>query len=337
MGQYNVEIPEVQELIHIAIAITPTGLADSNIVDHTTTYYSEVIDYFTPFIKQSLIKELEKRLPEKYAHVKMDACGYYFDSDNQIIKNKNYHQLNWTKINHIESLLDELQEFADTTNFRAFYSNHKEYYNEQIDLFKNQSPIQKQWDWLEERFPQKYDNYWITFSPLVGGSHSTNRFINKDFKQTVMFVQSGISSDKYSEKIKEGLMTRVVFTEIDHNYVNPTSYKFHSEIKDIFKDRNHWTTEGSWTDSYKSELSVFNEYMTWSVFSLYAYDNFDKQDFEIINRRVENQMDNYRGFYEFSAFNRKLLSLYKTQNPDQIEELYPSILDWCRNKIVNQH
>lgn len=335
-GKSKIEVPEVQELVHIAIAITQTGLADSNMVNHTTGYYKEVLDHFKPFMNESLIKELDKKLPDRYAHIKMDACGYYFDSTNRIVKNKNYNQLNWSSKNYIDPLLNELQEFADKTDFREFYSDHKDYYAGQVTLLENQSPVQKQWDWLEQKFPQRYDNYWITFSPLVGGSHSTNRFITDDFKQTVMFVQGGIDSDRYSERVKEGLMTRVVFTEIDHNYVNPTSDKFANDIKTIFKNRNDWTTLGSWADSYNSELSVFNEYMTWAVFSLYACDNFNSQDFETINQRVENQMDNYRGFHEFSSFNRKLLSLYKEQRPRQIVELYPPILDWCKNKIANR-
>ena len=335
-GKSKIEIPEVQELVHIAIAITHTGLDDSNMVNHTTGYYQEVLDHFKPFKNESLIKELDKNLPSKYAHVKMDACGYYFDSTNHIVKNENYNQLNWSSKNYIDPLLDQLQEFSDKSNFREFYSAHKGYYAEQITLLEKQSPVQKQWDWLEQKFPQRYDNYWITFSPLVGGSHSTNRFITDDFKQTVMFVQGGINSKEYSDKVIEGLMTRVVFTEIDHNYVNPTSDRFANEIKDIFKNREHWTTIDSWADSYKSELSVFNEYMTWAVFSLYASENFNAQDFETINHLVENQMDNYRGFNEFSRFNRKLLSLYKEQNPRQIEELYPLILDWCKIKIANK-
>ncbi|MEO1055206.1 MAG: DUF4932 domain-containing protein, partial [Bacteroidota bacterium] len=252
------------------------------------------------------------------------------------IKNENYKRLNWTSTNYIDPLIDELQAFADKTNFREFYATHNGYYLEQVELLENQSPIKKQWDWLEQRFPQRYDNYWITFSPLVGGSHSTNKFVTNDFKQTVMFVQGGITSDRYSEKVKEGLMTRVVFTEIDHNYVNPTSDKFAREIKTIFQGRNKWTTAGSWADGYSSELSVFNEYMTWSVFSLYAYDSFDSLDFEKINKRVENQMDNYRGFKTFSSFNQKMLSLYKEQQPKQIEELYPAILDWCRNEVADK-
>ncbi|MEO1054687.1 MAG: hypothetical protein AAFX87_28910, partial [Bacteroidota bacterium] len=84
-GKYKIEIPEVQELVHIAIAITPTGLADSNMVDHTTDYYQEVISHFKPFENEPLVKRINEKLPSLYAHVKMDACGYYFDANGKII------------------------------------------------------------------------------------------------------------------------------------------------------------------------------------------------------------------------------------------------------------
>lgn len=335
-GTHNVEIPEVQELVHIAIALTPTGIQDSNMVNHSTEYYQSVMEYFRPFINDPLIEKLDKKLAKRYHHIKMDACGYFFNSQNKIVKSKNYRQLNWTPLNYIDPLLDDLMAFSNKSNFREFFNSHREYYSDQEKLLEKQSPIKKQWRWLEERFPQRYDHYWITFSPLVGGNHSTNKFIVGDFKQTVMFVQSGHSSDRYSEKVKEGLMTRVVFTEIDHNYVNPTSEKFKKEIKTIFKNRDNWTTAGSWADYYQSELAVFNEYMTWSIFSLYAYDNFEEDDFQIINKKVESQMDDYRGFSKFSTFNSKMLSLYQIHQPTQVEDLYPLILKWCKNEIINK-
>ena len=76
---------------------------------------------------------------------------------------------------------------------------------------------------------------------------------------------------------------------------------------------------------------TFNEYMTWAVFNLYAYDNYQRQDFEIINDKVTKQMVNSRKFFRFKQFNEKLLELYKKRDQNQsLIGLYPKILDWAQ-------
>lgn len=45
-GRWTVGVPEVQELVHIIFALTPTGVADSNLVEHETDYYREVMKLY---------------------------------------------------------------------------------------------------------------------------------------------------------------------------------------------------------------------------------------------------------------------------------------------------
>ncbi|MBN8577002.1 MAG: DUF4932 domain-containing protein [Cytophagales bacterium] len=332
-NKWTIEVPEVQELIHIIIAITPTGENDLNMVQHDTKYYKNVMNYFQKYEGHEIVRKVNNLLKKgRYAHVKMDACGFFINEQGRIVKDKTYKQLNWSNINYVESLTSDLEDFSVKTKFREFYKSNLTFYNELIELMKIQMPIDKQWKWLEEMFPNKYDNYRITFSPLVNGSHSTNRFEADNFKQTVMFICGPITNPNWTDKIKEGLMTRVVFTEIDHNYVNPVSDKFKNEISKIFSSRTKWTS-GKDSKGYGSPISVFNEYMTWSVFNLYALDTFDESDFKTINERVEVQMSDWRGFSKFKEFNQKLVELYKNKNSGQsIVDLYPLIIDWCRHE-----
>jgi Domain of unknown function (DUF4932) len=335
-GKFSFEVPEVQELVHVIFAITKVGIADSNMVNHESLYYKEVMQHFAPFSNEPIVSKINNELDGsmfmsgtgKYARLKMDACGFYFDG-NSVKQDKTYPQLNWDDKNYIRKYVSELESFALKTNFRKFFEDHKAVYENQIVLSNKQMPIEEQWKWLEDRFPIKYQNYRITFSPLVNGSHSTNRFGSGDFKQTVMFICGPIESANLSEKVKEGLMTRVVFTEIDHNYVNPITDKYKKRIDKIFDDRKKWTASGD-AQNYGSPYSVFNEYMTWAVFTLYTYDNFSEEDFKVINKRAENQMINSRGFNKFKEFNKALLDLYKNRKPSQgIPDLYSPILDWC--------
>lgn len=337
-GKYSIEVPEVQELVHIIFAITDKGIADLDMVDHETAYYKEVMAHFGLFKEEAIVKTIGKKLtgnifmsgPGAYARLKMDACGFYFSND-KILKDSTYSHLNWDNKNHIDEYIPQIEAFAQKTQFRAFFERHQTYYRSLIEQANRQLEIEKQWQWLEQRFDQRYHHYRITFSPLVNGNHSTNRFADDDFWQTVMFICSPFDNPKLNPKVLDGLMVRIVLTEIDHNYVNPVTDSYLQEINRIFNDRQKWTS-GSVAKSYDSPYLVFNEYMTYAVFTLYAYDHFDPAVFEEINRRTEIQMTKNRGFVKYQAFNQKVLELYKTQNHKAIQELYPSILEWCKNQ-----
>lgn len=327
-GKFSFEIPEVQELVHIIIALTPTGIKDENMVEHEGGYYKSVTNYFEKYKSEPIIQKIDDVLKRgQYSVLKMDACGFVFDND-KIVKDGVYNKLSWDGGNYAEPFIKEFEHFAKISDFRKFYASNSSFYNEQMTKMEKQTPIGKQWKWLEKRFNSSYDNYRITFSPLVNGSHSTNKFMQDDFKQTVMFICGPIENSKFNDKVVEGLMTRIVFTEIDHNYVNPVSDVYRNDIDKSLKDIEKWATKDA-ISNYGNKYAVFNEYMTWGVFTLYALENFSNKDFEIINARTEKQMSEWRGFTKFKDFNHKLIELYKQSKKKNIETLYPTMLKWC--------
>lgn len=337
-GKVRISIPEVQELVHILFAITDKGISDSDMINHDGIYYQNVIKHFAPHAKEAIVSSLNSDLKggvfygSRYSRLKMDACGFYFKGDS-IVKDSTYSQLNWDNKNYIEPYIQRLEEFAVKTKFRAFYKQNQPYYDTLNYLMNIQMPVGKMWTWLEQRFSNKYDNYWITYSPLANGQQSTNHFEANNFKQCLMFLCGPFEDTLFSPIMQEALMSKVAFTEIDHNYVNPVSEKFKTEINEIFSNRNIWTA-GKSSNSYKTAESVFNEYMTYAVYILYVKDNFEKGDFEKIYKRTVNQMINGRGFVKFNFFTDQLLNLYRTQNKsNQIQDLYPTLLLWAKQVI----
>jgi Domain of unknown function (DUF4932) len=334
-GKTSISVPEVQELLHIIFAITEKGISDSDMINHDGIYYKEVIQHFQPYDNEPLIKSINKELKgglfygSHYSRLKMDACGFYFNGDS-IIKDSIYPQLNWDNKNYITPYVKQLEDFAMKTGFRNFYKKHQPYYDTLIKLMHAQMPVQKMWNWLEQRFPARYDNYWITFSPLANGQQSTNHFETDNFKQCVIFICGPFEDSTFSPVMEEGLMSKVAFTEIDHNYVNPISDSFKTAINELFADRTRWTA-GKSSNGYKTPLAVFNEYMTYATFILYFHDHFSKADFEKLYVRINNQMVNGRGFILFQEFTNELLNLYQsTKKPVAIPLLYPYLLQWCK-------
>ena len=339
-GKFGAEIPEVHELANVLVALSNVGRTDSNMVDMTTPYYKEVMSYFGQFDKHPAVKEMNAHLtkamePNTYGYyyaLKMNACGYDFNNDGAIVNRGFVRHMGFNSPGDpFETRSAVFADFAKVSNFRSFYQKHTTYYDSLVRLYKQLNPIDKMQTWLSKKFGFDYGSYYVYFSPLIGGAHATTRFSDNNFDQTFMFVCSAEMYYPDKKDISEMLNSRVVFTEIDHNFVNIVSDKFMSDINKAFQKRETWVkaegTQG--TDMYGSAYAVFNEYMTFAVYSLYCMDNFKKQDADEVIKRMEKLMSNGRGFRHFKAFNQQLIALYQKNKQTPMEEFYRQMLDWC--------
>jgi len=132
-------------------------------------------------------------------------------------------------------------------------------------------------------------------------------------------------------------MEREIFTEIIHNYVNPVSDNYIDEIGKAIPDYKQWNKQ---KNGYSSSISTFNEYMTWAIFSLYVMDNYQNNYLDEIISFQEDFMVAHRKFIFFKEFNQQLMELYTNmENKTQkiaIEDFYPAMLKWAREKSFNK-
>jgi hypothetical protein len=340
-GKSSVEIPEVHELANIMVALSTIGRLDSNMVDMTTGYHKKVLDYFLPFqhhpaielINQNITGVLDNKSYLYYYALKMNACGYMFDKENQIVNEGIVYKMGFPNSDDPFVIHKDLfADFARQANFRQFYSRHAPYYDSLIYAYTQLNPLDKMQHWLEDKFARRYGNYRITFSPLVNGAHSTNSFKDNGFEQTVMFVCAAQQYSKYSTAINEMINSRVVFTEIDHNFVNPVSDRYLAEINRAMADKGKWADKDLAQGFYASPYAIFNEYMTWAVFSLYCYDQFPEAEIEQYMPKMEKQMIKSRGFIKFKDFNQELISLYRNNPEVGVDAMYNHMLTWCENQ-----
>ncbi len=343
-GKTTVEIPEVSELVNVLVALHKDAKKDRNMIDSSTEYFQRIQEYFKPYKNHPMIDTIQKYISglryiesindsifsnesyRYYYRLKMNACAFNFDNNGTVKNNGNIRDMayGWSDFNAMkDSLL--MADFARVSNFRAFYKKEQPYYNSLIKTYSELNPIHTMREWLESKFDFSYDNFTVYFSPLVFGSHAAQRFEDNGFKQTIMFVAKAEKNEKIStiQNILEA--SRVLFTEIDHNYVNPVSDKFLDKIDARFATLKDWQ-KGEASSNYNSPYMIFNEYMTFALYSLYISDNYPAKEVAKFLPKMEELMANYRGFYKFKEFNRKMLSLYK-QNPSiTIHELYTAML-----------
>lgn len=344
-GNVTFEVPEVYELANIIWTLSPSGQRATDL-NKEGSYYEKVLNHFKPYRDHPIFNHLnfsDSLYGEKYYDFRENSFTFNFQGDKLVYDGPYYYVMGdeWDNFNSLfRMLLPDIEDFARKSKYREFYRRNQRFYQREIERQQQLMPLRNMWNWLEEEFPgRNYHSYKIIFSPLIGGSHSTQNFWTfntttyKWFAEIVMFVCGPGMYDKQqlSEKQKQGLLSGIVFTEIDHNYVNPVSYKFSETIDSIFSKRDIWA--GSGTSWYNNPVSVFNEYMTHSLFCLWVLDNYDKEIADFVITKREALMVERRKFSKFREFNRSLIELRQKNKSIKVVDLYPAIIEWCRNQI----
>ncbi|WP_293887385.1 MULTISPECIES: DUF4932 domain-containing protein [unclassified Sphingobacterium] len=339
-GKTTVEINEAQELVYIIFSITDFGKENPNMTKQNTEYFEEVKSHFTAFSDLPIVKKFDQQLRENltnYFLLAANVYGFKFKDDELIPTNiyifpakgvGNYQ----IKSNPIPAYKKELEEFIRKSGYRAFYKQHKPYYDSLRAAYEEYASIAEQKEWLEKRFNYKINSYRILTSPLIAGMNATHTFKYKGFKEILLFLPTLREDESWSPKFKKAINTRIIFTEIDHNYVGPLSEKNKKQIDTIFNNREFWIdASNKSTVHYPSPVKVFDEYLTWGLFILYCYDKFG-EDYDLFGQIVENVNDmmvNKKGFPKADEFNAELFSRYKDNKNKDMESLYKPLLEWC--------
>ena len=346
-NKITTEVPEVYELMQIACSLTDTFQKDNNLIQKKTAYYTDVENHFMKMKNHPLILKinsfiLENAYNQSTMAIRFLSLNYNINEQEKLVNNGsiNLNGFLQTVLKSKAFLLskneDLVNDFIKKSDFKAFYKKHTAYYK----ILENNNVIlcdfENMKEWLEGKFSSSYSSYRIIFSPLTGGFHNTMSFKDKkrNEEQTFMFVNAPPKNITHLTKdaleIKASRQARIVFTEIDHNYVNPLTNKNLDELNDTMKDLTFWNSQKK--GMYRSNYKTFNEYMTWGVFNLYATDTYSAKNIDSILKIQTNFMDNGRKFHHFTAFSNELLKQYKEKQQPKIEELYPSMLLWMKNK-----
>ncbi|MEO0339489.1 MAG: DUF4932 domain-containing protein [Bacteroidota bacterium] len=348
-GKALIEIPEVYELMWIACSLTETFQKDENLTsapEEFPDYHQAIQQQFQAHQDHPLIQKLDSYFNDGaygLAHyaIRFLSLNYDLDENGRLRKMGDYKVSGiLTKVfKKYAFLIPEhkalINDFVEKTDFKSFYQNHQDFYNELTQNYQDLAELDEMWKWLEMRYPNRINSYRIFCSPLTGGFHNTMSFAGKgDFEQALMFVNAPPQdltniSDSALVKVKAGY-SRIVFTEIDHNYVNPLSETYRAEIAAAIPDYSFWNNA---SQGYKSSHNTFLEYMTFGMYSLFAKTQFEEQwEYDLAIQRLENMMESYRGFYRFSEFNQELIHYYEhTNSPEDMDALYQHMIKWMGN------
>lgn len=326
--QVLIEVPRAYELMQIALSLTEASQRQPYRYTHPDTdYYHEVQEHFKPFKDHPLIQTLDEtmRNPTSYRAI----FDHRFTVDG-LVPSPIY------RVDHLSgafrSSLDLLEDFAAEADFDGFYASHEPYYRDQIQRYREIVPVRELWEYMEDNFSTGIDSVHIVLSPLMVGTNNTIKFVDRDqdFYEMLLFVPGpNVIQDHPSipAGAADQVLIRSVFTEIDHNYVNPAADQHLEEIDRAMRRLSDWHT-GS---GYTSPVEKFNEYFTWAIYFPWAKSYYPTREYQEIYQITMERMQ-YRGFIRFEDFTQELLRQEELHPERTLEEQIPVLVQWMKEQ-----
>jgi len=331
-GTVTVETPLAFELANIVLSQTIYG-QDANATDRSTSYSEAVDAWFGPHSDHPLIQNLDA-LPVDmgvYYAFRNQAAAWEI-RDGQLIPGDVYQVGGfWGGEDPFTARIELLEDYLQTTEAEAFLQDHVDYYTDRITTYEAAVPIREMWDWLEVRFPKEGDGrdaLVVRTSPLIGGSHNASTLVLDDFSEGTMVVPIFVDGERI-EPEHVGPLARMVFTEIDHHYVNPVSSRLQEEVNAAVADYGAFNEKaGEW--GYASPSLTFNEYVTWVLFDVWWAEYCDIVECSDAQREAgATETDDVmlrRGFHRYPAFREAIAPELAGQN--DLEATWLMMLAW---------
>jgi hypothetical protein len=339
-GKIRLDVPEVYELVNIAIALTPKAQEERFLVAKDTPYFEEVQRDFAGVKDHPFVLALDKEMRlnnGRYPTLKMNAYSFIFGKDGRIVQSLIYDRtgFNGSRQNDLRPHLPLMQDFADKSGFRTFYAKHKPLYQSQIDYYRKGVDLDGMVAWLRANFPavKPYDTTNIIFSPLVAANQSVTWMESNGFRELqphINFPYRRPTDDQLSPQSMALRHGYIAFTELNHGFINPTAEPFEGRIVKALDQRAYWTVASAASEGYPTAISVFNEMMNWGLIALYLLDKAPAADLETMLAGLDKTMGpEGRGFRQSPRFQRFLVDLYRSRPAGAtVADLYPKIVEW---------
>jgi hypothetical protein len=344
----RIDILEVNEMMLVATVLADIPKDKSRFIDTTTRYYQEVKTTFAPYKNHPLVKRLNRAYKKDFwKGYSMATIGFqssFHEFKNGKLRDENRYKMAGflkalpTPVPIFGKNRAKMEDFYQKTNFAAFYTAHKSYYDTLIRQTAEGSGLDDIWQWLEANFPNRKQSYRVITSPLMGHTHSTIPMFTKDrsFSEMLCFVSTivpdpkvPIAEDRFGDQ-------RMFVTEIDENYAHVPPQYLPELKKAMGKNKLKWNNENEVSRSYKGAENTFNENFTHAVMACYGYDRYEPAVFEKQWVLWQDFMVKRRGFPMFKEFSNELLRLYKNRAKGQtVSDLFAPMVEWVKQNADN--
>jgi|GEM_PF-3648252 len=338
-GKTETAVPEVLELVNIAVLLSPSG-AGIIMTDKTTPYYKEVQEHFSAYHNHPLVTTIDRKIGygdkatkcRAYENWALNACAATFRGSKIVGSDAIKNMASPGSPSPVAEYAALLESFAAESGFREFYKNHAGYYASVNKTYTQLCPARKMQSWLEKIFRRQYGCYNVYVSPLMCGPHRVRHFDDKSMSMT-LFMAGAVQPDSaVSTMQNEVQYSGPIFSDMGRNYSVPLS-GFHAHLIETTFSVSKWSNQKyvPYGGAPVSEIGLFNDYMAAALFSLYCADNFTTAGYEPYISRLETEMEQQNGCVNFKAFNRKAMALYSGNKKITADELFKQMLLWSYN------
>ena len=332
-GSIRVEVPPAYELVNVAIALTPYAEETYGLVSPSP--YLEVVRRRLGHLRDHpFVKALDSEMREdqgNYHLLKMNGAAFVLLPNDDVRASQVYRRVGWSD-NTLEPYVSEMQDFARAARFTRFLEDFAPLYDQQIAFLRNDVDVEGMLEWLSREFPGQdpYDSVRVIFSPLVGYNQSMARFEDGDFRELqphVNFPYPTSTDGDFAEATLPFWQSLILFTELNHGFINDTTDALNAEIEQAMGDVTHWTAAGSAGRGYGGAGCVFTEMINWALFSVRARDVLPPDQADLVADAIAATMLHGRGFTQFAPVQDKLLALRAEQEPGgTVAELLPTLV-----------
>ncbi|MFL5381447.1 MAG: hypothetical protein ACJ8GN_02860 [Longimicrobiaceae bacterium] len=340
-GKTRVEVPEVYELVSVALALTPTARGNPGLVHTGSPYHAEVQRWFGRHAAHPAIALLDSALrqnPRAWPSLKMNAYAFAFDARGRIVPGGVYDRLGPAaeRTNTLLPFLEPLQRFAGASGFRRFYREHRATYQAQTAFFRDTAGVEEARAWLARSFAPREPFQLLTLvvSPLTGDSVSVATPRGDGFAE--LQPHYGFPyAEKFREPELRGLPEETValyrrnaaIARIHRAYLLGEASKYPERILWGVSNRGRWVDPACGADYYPG-TSAFSEYLAWALVAIRLSETAPEPERARAAESVERLMA-ARGFPRYPAFSRFVVPLYAGRRAGQtVADLFPAIVAW---------
>ncbi|NQX92900.1 MAG: DUF4932 domain-containing protein [Flavobacteriales bacterium] len=318
---------ETYELANIILALTDYGMTDPSEVHKDFSYANKVQVYFAPVNDHPLLDSVNysRERWEEFLSFRTDAYAFEFNNGDRLTRTTPFYTNEG--VQPFDDHLDLINDFAQKSNFRAFFKEHDNYYQSVCYEYRSTQNLSGIQAFLNSEFDnQKFERQRIALISSFVGRMNCHRNVDSLTLVDFITLPDYITYDSIKANDEElATSYHYLFTELDHGFVNPTSDFYQSALDSCF-NAEVWDDESGYNENGGN--GVFNEYMTWAVYDLFLKEQFPEVAEEInLYWCYQNES---RGFPYAYLFNQELQKLYERKSENEtVKDLYPELLAWC--------
>ncbi|MDT3402131.1 DUF4932 domain-containing protein [Mucilaginibacter terrae] len=198
-GKVYAQSSETVELGYAMLALTNFAQNDTNIVDHTSAYYAEVMNKFSALKNSKGVQQLNAQLSRNPSLAKSYVEGLYaFQMNNGRFGLKSDYRIDLNKID-FKRYGALLENFYKEAAFHNFYMQHEGMYNEMVAKANNEFTL------TAAQKAVNAQGFHIIVSPLAKG---TTTMAIKGHAYTEGVIFAGIKAEKTQNTPAQVLASR---------------------------------------------------------------------------------------------------------------------------------